>query len=180
MQAAIWLRVSTSGQEAANQLPEVEQFAAHHGYQIVKRYEVSDSAWNGGKAGGEYQRALKQALDDAWAGKFSVLIVWAVDRMTRGGAEDALRLVRLFRERGCTVVSVSESWLSTAPDVLLAFAGWVAQQESKRRSERVRAGIEARRMKGTWRGRGKDQAKRRRTGYRGNVNAAKRTGPAAS
>ena len=87
--AAIWVRVSTGSQEAANQVPEIERFAAHHGYEIVERYEVSDSAWNGGKDGGEYQRTLKRAQDDAWAGKFSTLVVWSLDRISRGGAEDA-------------------------------------------------------------------------------------------
>jgi hypothetical protein len=45
-------------------------------------------------------------LDDAHAGKFRVLIVWALRRIVR---EDALRI---FRQRGCIVVSVKESWLN--------------------------------------------------------------------
>ena len=66
------------------------------------------------------------------------------------------------------VVSVKEDWLTGSPqvqDVLVAFAGWMAQQESKRRSERVRAGIERRKRAGTWKGRGPDQGRRRKTGY---------------
>jgi DNA invertase Pin-like site-specific DNA recombinase len=167
--AAIWIRVSTGEQEAANQLPDIEKFAQHHGYQIVEpRYEVTDSAWNGGKDGGEYRRKLKQAQDDAWAGKFSTLIIWSLDRITREGAEGALRVIRLFRERGCLVVSVQESWLNGSPevvDVLIAFAGWQAERESKRRSERIRTAIERRKKAGTWVGRGKDQHKRRTSGY---------------
>ena len=132
-------------------MPDVERFAAHHGYDVAQTYTVSESAWNGGKDGGEYRRTLKQALDDAHPGKFSVLIVWALDRITREGAEGALRIIRQFRERGCTVVSVKESWLNGSPeiqDVLVAFAGWMAQQESARRSERIRAGLERRRAEG--------------------------------
>jgi Resolvase, N terminal domain len=82
-------------------------------------------------------------FEDAHAGKFSVLIVWALDRITREDAEGALQIIRQFEERGCTVVSIKESWLSGAPevqDVLVAFAGWMAQQESARRSGRIRAG----------------------------------------
>jgi DNA invertase Pin-like site-specific DNA recombinase len=66
---------------------------------------------------------------DAHAGKFSVLVVWALDRIVREGAEDALRIFRQFRQRGCVVVPVRESWLNSAPqlqDVLIAFAGWMA------------------------------------------------------
>src|SRR5262249_55536518 len=147
-----------------------------------EQYEVSESAWNGGKDGGEYQRTLKRALDDAWAGKFSVLIVWALDRLTRDEAEGVLRLNRQFRERGCKVLSVKEGWLNTSPevqDVLIAFAGWMAQQESRRRSERVRAGIARRKAEGTWTGRGKDKGKRKKVGYFRNSNAARKVRPAS-
>ena len=169
--AAVWLRVSTSHQETDNQVPDVERFAAHHGYEFAARYEVSESAWNGGEDGGDYRRALKQALDDAHSGKFSVLVVWALDRITREGAEGALRIIRQFRERGCIVMSVKESWLNGSPeiqDVLVAFAGWMAQQESARRSERIRAGLERRRAEGKPVGRqpgAADRKPRRRSGY---------------
>jgi DNA invertase Pin-like site-specific DNA recombinase len=166
--AGVWIRVSTGSQEYANQLPDIERFAQHHGYELVERYEISDSAWNGGKDGGEYQRTLKRALDDAWAGKYSVLVVWALDRISRGGAEDVLSIIRRFRERGCVVVSIKESWLNSSPevqDVLVAFAGWMAQQESLRRSERIRSAIARKKSDGTWTGRGKDAGARKKSGY---------------
>jgi DNA invertase Pin-like site-specific DNA recombinase len=170
-EAGVWIRVSTGHQDADNQVPDIERFAAHHGHEITARYEVSESAWNGGKDGGEYRATLQRALDDAWAGKFSVIIVWALDRITREGAEGALRIIRQFRERGCTVVSVKESWLNGAPevqDVLVAFAGWMAQQESGRRSERIRAGLARRRSEGKSVGRqpgAADRKPRKRSGY---------------
>lgn len=171
MKAAVWIRVSTGGQEAANQLPEVEAFCQHHGYEIAARYEASESAWNGGKDGGEYQRTLELVMDDAWRGKFQVLVVWALDRITRGGAEDTLRILRELRQRGCTLVSVKESWLNNSPqvqDVLVAFAGWMAQQESSRRSERIKAALARRREQGLPVGRksgARDRRKRRTSGY---------------
>src|SRR5215469_3602574 len=169
--AAIWLRVSTEHQETDNQLPDLTRFCAHHGYTIAFEYTVSDSAWNGGKDGGEYQRTLAAARDDAWRGQFSVLVVWALDRITREGAEGALRIIRQFRERGCTVVSVKEDWLNASPvvqDVLVAFAGWMAEAESRRRSERIRMGLARRQAEGKSVGRqqgAKDKAPRRRSGY---------------
>jgi putative DNA-invertase from lambdoid prophage Rac len=169
--AAVWFRVSTDKQEAANQQAGIDQFVAHHGYEVVRRYELSDSAWNGGKAGGAYQATIKQVLDAAHKGEFAVLVVWALDRITREGAEGALRLIRQLRERGCTLVSVQESWLNGSPeiqDVLVAFAGWMAQQESTRRSERIRAGLERRKAEGLPVGRQKgarDKGQRRRSGY---------------
>jgi putative DNA-invertase from lambdoid prophage Rac len=178
--AAVWYRVSTGHQDSDNQVPDVERFAGHHGYEITARYEISESAWNGGKDGGEYRRTMQQALDDAWAGKFSVLIVWALDRITREGAEGALRIIRQFRERGCTVVSVRESWLNGSPevqDVLVAFAGWMAQQESARRSERIRAGLARRKAEGKPVGRqlgAADKKPRKRSGYVASWEGGKR------
>ena len=110
--AAVWQRVSTDEQDAANQLAAIGKFAAHHGYEVTRRYALSDSAWNGGKDGGEYRAAVQEMLGDAHRGEFSVLIVWALDRITREGAEGALRLIRQLRERGCVLVSVQESWLN--------------------------------------------------------------------
>lgn len=169
--AAAWIRVSTGHQDTENQVPDIERFAEHHGHTITARYEVSESAWNGGKDGGEYRRTLKVALDDAWRGEFSILIVWALDRVTREGAEGALRVIRQFRERGCTIVSIKESWLNGSPevqDVLVAFAGWMAQQESARRSERIKAGLARRKGASLPIGRQpgvKDKKPRKRSGY---------------
>jgi len=154
--AAVWVRVSTSHQVTDNQVPDLEKFAAHHGYEIAERYELSESAWNGGKDGGEYRATLKQAMDDAYRGEFEVLVVWALDRLTREGAEGLLRILREFRERGCSVVSVQEAWLNTAPqiqDVMVSFAGWMAEQESNRRSERIKAGLARRKAEGKASGR---------------------------
>lgn len=169
--AAVWLRVSAGHQDSDNQVPDLERFADHHGYDIAATYTVTESAWNGGKDGGDYRRELQLALDDAHQGKFAVLIVWALDRITREGAEGALRIIRQFRERGCIVVSVKESWLNGSPevqDILVAFAGWMAQQESNRRSERIRAGLARRQAEGKPIGRqpgSTDQKPRKRSGY---------------
>lgn len=168
---AIWHRVSTGHQDASNQARATQQFADHHGYDVATTYAVSDSAWNGGRDDGEYRRTLQAALDAAHRGEFSVIIVWALDRITRGGAEDTLRIIRQFRERGCSVVSVQESWLNgtaEVQDVLVAFAGWLAQQESTRRSERIKDGLARRRAEGKPVGRqpgAKDRKQRARAGY---------------
>jgi putative DNA-invertase from lambdoid prophage Rac len=190
--AAVWFRVSTDKQEAQNQAAGIAQFAAHHGYEVARRYELADSAWNGGKAGSDYRAEIARVLDDAHRGEFSVLIVWALDRITREGAEGALRLIRQLRERGCVLVSVQESWLNGSTevqDILVAFAGWMAQQESARRSERIKAGLARRRAEGKPVGRqpgAGDRAQRKRSGYvaawedSGNRRAAARKRAAAS
>ena len=171
VKAAVWKRVSTDHQEAANQDADIAKFTTHHGYEIERLYELDDSAWNGGKAGSQYRQEIARVLDDAHKGEFSVLIVWALDRITREGAEGALRLIRQLRERGCTLVSVQESWLSGSPevqDILVAFAGWMAKQESDRRSARIKAALAKRKAEGKPVGRvpgAADRKPRRRAGY---------------
>ena len=69
---------------------------AHHATR-AERYELKNDARNhngseesGAEASGSPTRSrrttqakLNVALDAAWAGRFSVLVVWAVDRLTR-------------------------------------------------------------------------------------------------
>ena len=169
-QAAVWFRVSTGHQDSDNQVPDVERFAEHHGYDIAERYSCQESAWNGGKDGGEYKRTLKQALDDAHAGKFKVLIVWASTgspaKVPRGccGSSASSRARRDGRiHQGDLAQRRPE-----IQDVLVSFAGWMAQQESTRRSERIRAGLERRKAEGRPVGRqpgSKDKKPRKRSGY---------------
>jgi DNA invertase Pin-like site-specific DNA recombinase len=174
--AAIFLRVSTGHQHEENQLPALERFCKHHDYRIVQRYKVSGSAWNGGKPGGDYRRAVQQVMDDAYRGEFSVLVVWSIDRLSRGGIEDILRIVRELRERNVSLVSVQETWLNgrdATTDLLIAIAQWVAQYESERRAERTRIGMERARAEGKHIGRplgAKDSKPRKTAGYKGQVN----------
>ncbi len=44
-------------------------------------------------------------LADAHRGEFSVLVVWAVDRLCRQGIEELLRLIRELRERNVEQLS---------------------------------------------------------------------------
>ena len=138
-----------------------------------------------------HPKTLQRALDDAHAGKFGVLVIWALDRIVRddeSGAEAALRIFRQFRQRGCMVVSVKESWLNGSPevqDILIAFAGWMAERESARRSERIkgRAGTPGaqRARRPAARPGAKDKGKRKRSGYvksRGRGRRAARGGRA--
>jgi DNA invertase Pin-like site-specific DNA recombinase len=111
-------------------------------------------------------------LEAAHKGEFSVLLVWKLDRIIRGeGAEGALRLIRQLRERGCILVSVTETWLTASPevqDVPVAFAGWMAQMEPDKRSERIRAGLARRKADGKPVGRqagARDKGQRKRSLY---------------
>ena len=69
-----------------------------------------------------------------------------------------------------TTTSVHDSANATpeVQDVLVAFAGWMAQQESRRRSERIKAGLDRRRAQGKPVGRlpgAADKKPRKRSAY---------------
>ena len=150
IKAGVWLRVSTTDQASDNQRPDIDAFCAHHGYSQAQVYTVDDSVWKNG-GGKQFKETYQQALADAHAGKFSVLVIWSLDRIVRTGAEEALRVFRQFNERGVAVASVKEDWLRGSPEVqeiLIAFAGWMAKRESDRKSERVVAALARRKAAG--------------------------------
>lgn len=165
-QAALWLRASNDDQHPENQRPDLERLARARGLDVVQVYELDGSAWTG-----EHRRAFERALVDAHQGRYQVLLVWAVDRLSREGIEATLRAVRQLGERGVTVISHEEPWLngtSEVTELLLAVAAWVAHQESKRRSRRIKAGVARRRAEGKPVGRqagAKDKKQRKRSGY---------------
>lgn len=139
MKVALYARVSTSKQDTENQIPALREHAQRRGWQIVAEYQEAESAWRGG-----HQYELGKAIRAARQGRFTVLLVWALDRLSREGALAILSLVHRLGQYGVKVISLQESW-TEAPgelqEVLLALAGWVARQESQRRSERTRAGL---------------------------------------
>lgn len=168
MRAALWLRVSTDDQQTGNQLPELRQWAARRDLQVVAEYVVDGaSAWKG-----EHREQLAAALADARLGKYDVLLVWALDRLDREGVESTLGLLRRFHEAGAPVWSLREPWTETADprlaELLGAIYAWMAAEESRRRSERVKAGLARRRAEGKPVGRrtgSQDRKPRRRSGY---------------
>lgn len=146
--AAIWLRVSGNEQDEANQLPDIERLAAHRGHEITHRYELRQTAWADNDA---YRAKLREMLEAAHRGEFDVLIVWALDRLSRHGVEATLRILRKLDQANVTLISVQEPWLSGSPEtqeLMVSIFAWVARQESARRSARVKAGLERRRKEG--------------------------------
>jgi hypothetical protein len=103
---AIWARVCTDEQESGNQLGVLRAEAARRGLEVTAEYVLDGlSAWTGAHRG-----QLREALDDARAGQYDVLLCWALDRLERGGIETTLRVMRQFREDRVQVISLQEQW----------------------------------------------------------------------
>ena len=141
MKVAAYLRVSTTGQDASNQLPDIERFCQSRGWTITKYYRENESGWKSG-----HQKELARLLADVRDGNnhFDYLVVWSIDRLSRGGVGQIFALIDTFRRYGCQLISVKEQWLETsgvAAELLLAVTSWIAKFESDRRSERTKAGL---------------------------------------
>ena len=103
--AGVWLRLSDPGQHADNQLPDLQTWASHRNLEIVQVYEPQESAWRGA-----HQKMLGQVYQDARQGKFSVLLVWALDRLSREGPLATLEIVHRLGQAGVQVWSYQEPW----------------------------------------------------------------------
>jgi DNA invertase Pin-like site-specific DNA recombinase len=97
-------------------------------------------------------------MADAMNGKFQILVVWALDRLTREGPLKAMLVLDQLNRAGVKVKSLREPWLdpdSPTYDLLLPIFAWIGKQEAKRISERVLVGLATARAKGHFPGRPK-------------------------
>ena len=157
--ARLLLRVSNSDQQIENQRIALRSLCKQRGFTIDKEYEAKGvSAWTG-----EQRDLIDSVLHDARAGKFNYLVIWALDRMTREGIAATLDICDEFREAGVTIVSHQEPWIEqegSFRELSISFVGWVAREESNRKSERNKASHVYMLAEDMW-GRGKPP-----TGYR--------------
>ena len=147
MKVALYARVSTSGgrQDSENQLLELRQWASRLGGQIVKEYVDEASGSNGDR------KAFKTMLQDAHRKEFDVLLIWALDRLSREGIARMSAYLDELKGKGVRILSHQEPWLDTGgpvADLLIAIFGWVAQQERNRISERVKLGLKRAKISG--------------------------------
>lgn len=160
--AAIYSRVSSGEQDAENQNLALSQWAERRNLEVVAIYQEEESAWRGG-----HQRELAKLLVDARRGRFQIVLVWALDRLSREGPLAILTLINRLGRYSVKVLSHQEPW-TEAPgelaEILYAIAGWAARMESQRLSERTKAGLARAAIEGRYPGRpiGSKDKKRRK------------------
>ncbi len=161
---ALYVRCSTdeSRQDVNNQLIPLRKLAEALNLKIVKEY--TDYASGGNSNRPQFQ----QMLNDVKTHKhdYSMILVWALDRFSREGILNTLSYLRTLKQHNVALKSLQESWLDTRDEgmgeLLIAIFSWVASQEKKRLSERVKAGLRGKKNVGK---RGKDKKQRRKSGY---------------
>jgi len=163
MKCVIYSRVSSQEQTLDNQIPVLENWAHSRGFELAETYQEMESAWRNG-----HQTELARLLDNARKRKFDIVLVWALDRLSREGSAAILNLVNSLKVYGIRIISYQEPW-TEAPgeigEILYAIAGWVARMESHRRSERTKAGLARVKAQGKRLGRppgSKDKRRRKR------------------
>lgn len=145
MKAAIYARVSTDRQEAENQLRELRAFCERKEWQIAREYVDEDVR------GKDRKPQLEALLLDAHQKQFDVAIFWALDRLTRAGVKDAIDILYRLTASGVDFVSFREEYLnSLGPwrDAVIGLLATVANVETVRMSERIRAGLARARSQG--------------------------------
>lgn len=143
-------RVSTDdkGQNPENQLAPLRAAAARLGWVIVEEVPLEMSAWDAAAAAEVRRHALAPIID----GRADVLMVWALDRVCRGGIEAAFAFLgELEQHLGADLYSLQEPFLSTAGsdrqtrELMVALLSWLAKWESERKSERLKATVRTKR-----------------------------------
>ena len=151
---AIYARVSTKdkGQEVENQLRQLREFSALQGWTLIREYVDHETGSTNERA--EFQTMFR----DASQRKFDVLLFWAVDRLSREGALETLQHLNRLTACGVGYRSFTEQYFDSCgvfKDAVIAIIATVAKQERVRISQRVRAGLDVARAKGTRLGRPK-------------------------
>jgi DNA invertase Pin-like site-specific DNA recombinase len=142
-------RVSSDDQDYGKQVADLDAWDVSHGYTQDGTYEMSASAYHGRQI-----PELERAVWELESGAFSVLTFWAADRMWRG---ESLAKVLGYCERihaaGGRVEFVKDAHLNYSPDVepwvrnmLLAQAFGAAHGESRRKSQRAKMDVQAKRV----------------------------------
>jgi DNA invertase Pin-like site-specific DNA recombinase len=143
--AAIYARVSCDRQETLNQLAQLREFCKQQGWRLVAEYIDRESG------GVSTRAAFNKMLLHASQAKFSVLVFFSLDRLTREGTLATLQYLERLTSYHVGYRSFTEPYLDscgTFKDVVISLLATMAKQERIRIGERVRAGLQIARSQG--------------------------------
>lgn len=90
-----------------------------------------------------YRPGFERMMADARAGKFDVVVIYMLSRLTRQGAAEALKIQQELANCGVAIVSTQEPFINTSDDnpfgvAFFALIAGLAHQESKNKSKFIR------------------------------------------
>ena len=123
--AVIYSRVSTNKQDADNQIQVLESWAKERGLEVIGVYTETETAWRDG-----HQQELARLVRDARKGRFSFVLVWALDTLSRLGSLSILSLIHKLASYG---VKGQEAPQKTIAEIALVFehGTWLKFQRPK-------------------------------------------------
>lgn len=148
LRAAIYLRVSTTDQNTELQKNEVTQYLINRGLELVSTYEDKASGTT------DLRPQFQAMLASAKRREFDTLVVWKLDRFGRSLRDIILNLNDL-QDCGVIFISIKDQIdLGTSTGrLMMHLLASFAEFEASLIKERVKAGIENARRKGTRLGR---------------------------
>lgn len=167
MRVAIYVRVSTTKQEAMNQLTQLREYCLKSNYNIFKEYTDIIS-------GKENSRPNYDLMfQDAHKRLFDLVLFWDLSRFSRGGTLFTLQKLKELENLGINWESYQESYFKSIgdfKDVVISIMATLAKIEREKISERTKAGLVGKENVGK---RGKDKHSRRRRSDIGLKRASK-------
>lgn len=138
--AAIYTRLSLDNEESTatkRQEKECRDYAKQHGLEVVDVY--CDEGISG--FSGKRRPAFERAIADMEAGKYSVLIVWKLDRLSRQGCGVVFSLIDRFEKSERRIMSVMDKIDSSdlSGRMMIAIVAEMARSESVNNSIRAKA-----------------------------------------
>jgi DNA invertase Pin-like site-specific DNA recombinase len=146
--AGLYVRVSTGDQHTESQERQLNEYVERRGWKLHKTYRDKISGATVSRPG------LDEFLKDCRRRAIDVVVVWKFDRFARS-LKTLIAGLELCRSLGIDFVSITEAVDTSVPagEMLFQMIGAVAQFERSLIGERVRAGIDNARKKGTILGR---------------------------
>src|SRR5262245_46847270 len=145
MRAAVYARVSTTGQAQAQtieqQLDRLRAAAAERGWALEEQHVYRDDGYSGAALG---RPGLDRLRDHAGLADLDVVLVTAPDRLARNYVHQVL-LIEELAGHGCQVEFLDRPMSADPHDqLLLQIRGAVAEYERTLIAERMRRGRQAR------------------------------------
>jgi site-specific DNA recombinase len=164
--AALYLRVSTEGQsEDGGSLESQEQRCRD--LCRARGYDVARAFIDAGQSGGSLDRpALTELRESVAAGEVGVVVVYALDRLSRS-QRDTLALLEEFEDAGAGLTAASQSFDTTTPAgrAMLGMLAVFAELQRAEIRERTRSALAAKKARGEAVGRAPFGLRREGAGY---------------
>src|SRR5690349_18218450 len=148
LRAAIYLRVSITGQTVENQRLELEAAAARHGWELDPAHIYRDAGISGAK-GRDKRPGLDAMLKGVARREVDLVAAWSVDRLGRS-LQDLVVTLGELQAKGVNLYLHQQGLDTTTPagKALFGMMGVFAEFERAMIQERVRAGLARARMQG--------------------------------